>query len=61
MNDAQLKVERSRAHESEQTIAVADAPATTPKALVLIAWLAVGIPLAWGIWNTVVKALPLFR
>jgi MFS family permease len=61
MNDAQLKAERSRAHESEQTIVVADAPATTPKVFVLIAWLAVGIPLAWGIWNTVVKALPLFR
>jgi MFS family permease len=61
MDDAQLKAERSRAHESEQTISVADAPATTPKVFVLLAWLAVGIPLAWGIWNTVVKALPLFR
>ena len=24
-------------------------------------WLFVGIPLAWGIWNTVEKALVLFR
>ena len=24
-------------------------------------WLLVGIPLAWGIWNTVEKALVLFR
>jgi MFS family permease len=61
MNDAQLKAERSRAHESEQTLVLAEAPTTTPRLLVLIAWLAVGIPLAWGIWNTVVKALPLFR
>jgi hypothetical protein len=24
-------------------------------------WLLVGIPLAWGVWNTVEKALVLFR
>ncbi len=24
-------------------------------------WLFVGIPLAWGVWNTVEKALVLFR
>jgi hypothetical protein len=27
---------------------------------VALAWLAVGIPLAWGIWTTLTKALPLF-
>jgi MFS family permease len=31
----------------------------TPGAL--MAWAAVGIPLAWGIWQTVTKALPLFQ
>ena len=29
--------------------------------LVAIAWLLVGIPLAWGIWNTLLKAAALFR
>ncbi|MCX7061235.1 MAG: OFA family MFS transporter [Gammaproteobacteria bacterium] len=41
-------------------------PATVPAAaspvgLVLIAWLAVGIPLAWGVAQTVAKAAILFR
>jgi hypothetical protein len=26
----------------------------------LLAWLAVGIPFAWGVWNTLVKAVALF-
>jgi len=26
----------------------------------LLAWLAVGIPFAWGVWSTVVKAIALF-
>jgi len=26
----------------------------------LVAWAAVGIPLAWGVWQTVQKALKLF-
>ena len=30
-------------------------------ALVAIAWLAVGLPLAWGIWNTIEKASVLLR
>jgi hypothetical protein len=31
------------------------------RGLVAIFWLFVGIPLAWGVWNTVAKALVLFR
>jgi hypothetical protein len=30
-------------------------------AQVVLAWLAVGVPLAWGVWVTVSKALVLFR
>ena len=26
----------------------------------LLAWLAVGIPFGWGVWNTLVKAVVLF-
>ena len=29
--------------------------------LVVVAWLLVGIPLLWGIWNTLQKAAALFR
>jgi hypothetical protein len=28
---------------------------------VVLAWLAVGIPMAWGVWMTLKKALLLFR
>ncbi len=30
-------------------------------ALLAGAWLFVGIPLAWGVWNVFVKALDLFK
>lgn len=30
-------------------------------ALVALAWLAVGLPLLWGIWTTLKKAVVLFR
>lgn len=26
----------------------------------LVSWLWVGIPLGWGVWQTVMKSLPLF-
>ena len=29
--------------------------------LVALAWLAVGLPLLWGIWITFKKAIPLFQ
>jgi len=32
----------------------------TPLALVVFAWACVGIPLAWGIWTTLVKTAVLF-
>lgn len=33
----------------------------TPPALIWIAWVVVGIPLAWGVYETVVKASALFK
>ncbi len=36
-------------------------PAASSAAMVTLAWIAVGIPLAWGVWTTLVKALPLLR
>lgn len=29
--------------------------------LVAIVWLLVGVPLLWGVWSTLTKALSLFR
>jgi hypothetical protein len=28
---------------------------------VILAWLLVGVPLLWGVWNTLLKAAALFR
>jgi hypothetical protein len=63
MTDAQLAEERKRAHE----VAVSTAPAANgqdfsgrARGLVTVAWIAVGIPLAWGIWITLTKAAKLF-
>jgi hypothetical protein len=29
--------------------------------LVVFAWILVGVPLLWGVWNTLLKAAALFR
>lgn len=36
-------------------------PAPTPWFALTARWLAVGLPLAWGVWQTVATALALFR
>ena len=33
----------------------------SPPAAVAIAWLIVGLPLLWGVWETVKKSLALFH
>lgn len=33
----------------------------TPTALVIAAWLFVGVPLAWGVYQTFIKSLTLFQ
>ncbi|MCC6632841.1 MAG: OFA family MFS transporter [Gammaproteobacteria bacterium] len=63
MSDAELAAERAKAHEAasgaaQTTSAHQDASGALR---VTLAWLAVGIPLLWGIWMTLTKALPLFR
>ncbi len=64
MTDAELDAERKLAHEaaraSEVKGAQVDDTPTSP-AIVLLAWLFVGIPLAWGAWITFGKALILFK
>ena len=65
MTDAELESERMLAHDRAAKNSVGgDAVVISGKGhqrgLVLAAWLLVGIPLAYGVWNTVNKALVLF-
>ncbi len=64
MTDAELDAERGLSHEASAR-ATLSAPAgdPTPTSLLhtLALWAFVGIPLAWGVWVTLKKAVPLFR
>jgi hypothetical protein len=33
----------------------------TPRAMLIVAWLIVGLPAAWGVGQTIQKSLALFR
>jgi MFS family permease len=64
MNDEELAREKALAHEraaASETHGVGASAFRTPMALVLFAWGCVGIPLAWGIWITLQKAVVLFH
>ena len=66
MTDAELEAERKLAHDAAAKAAVggnaaAVSGAGSNQALVGLFWLFVGIPLAWGVWTTVTKALVLFK
>ena len=63
MTDAELEAERKLAHDTAAKNTVAGDAVTgrgSQRGLVFAAWLFVGIPLAYGIWNTLNKALVLF-
>jgi MFS family permease len=57
---AQLDAEQHAAAATETYAAAAGSGAPSPGWLVAAAWLAVGIPLAWGVWVTLQKAVVLF-
>jgi len=38
-----------------------DPPVTTPKILLVASWIFVGIPMTWGVYQTILKSLALFR
>ena len=62
MSDEELAAARALAHEIAPTsAAVSPATAASPVTLVVLAWLAVGLPLAWGVAQTVAKAAILFQ
>jgi MFS family permease len=65
MTDAELEAERKLAHEAAARTAVSATAARDTKpsspATVWLAWLAVGVPIAWGVYITLSKAAVLFR
>jgi MFS family permease len=66
MTDAELEAERKLAHDAAAKAAVGgDAAGVSGqgshRGLVLAYWILVGVPLAWGVWVTISKALVLFR
>jgi len=66
MTDAELDAERKLAHEAAaraNVSAAADVAVAGPSspAMAWAAWLAVGIPIAWGVYVTLTKAVVLFR
>jgi MFS family permease len=67
MSDEQLEAERKLAHEKAAATAAAGVAAggqpvaASSPALIALAWIVVGIPLAWGVGKTLEKAAVLFR
>ncbi len=65
MSDAELAHEKKLAHEKAAAAEVGSgaggAGGATSPALVAFAWAAVGIPLAWGIYKTLVSAAKFFH
>ena len=64
MTDEQLAAERQAAHET--AVATQDTVDDASyrgqhRGMVAIAWIAVGIPMAWGVWQSVVKAAVFFH
>ena len=64
MSDEELAVEKRLAHEKAMASEVGSgsgATGVTSPAVVVLAWLAVGIPLAWGVYRTLLSAAKFFH
>jgi len=65
MTDAELAEEKRLAHERAAAAEVGPGGAvsdgTVSPAIVVLAWLAVGIPLAWGVYKTLISAAKFFH
>jgi MFS family permease len=63
MSDAELEAERKLSHDKSAAAEVANGrtQAKSHPVLVTIAWIAVGIPIAYGVWSTLQKAWILFH
>jgi len=64
MTDAELAEEKRLAHERASASEVGSgsgAGGTTPTVMVALAWAAVGIPLAWGVYRTLLSTAKFFN
>jgi hypothetical protein len=61
MTDEELQAERALAHEVTADPRAATAAQGGVGLGVLLAWLAVGLPFAWGLWTALQKASVLFH
>jgi len=62
MTEAELGAELKKAHESDIVAPQGSAPAAAGVSpMLVVAWLFVGIPILWGAWITLQKALVLFK
>ena len=64
MSDAELAEEKRLAHDRAAAAEVGSGPGTggaTSPAMVGLAWAAVGIPLAWGVYKTLISAAKFFN
>jgi MFS family permease len=64
MTDEELAQEKRLAHERASASEVGSGPGsggTTPTAMVVLAWAAVGIPLAWGVYRTLLSTAKFFN
>ncbi|MDR3415296.1 MAG: OFA family MFS transporter [Nevskia sp.] len=61
MSDEELAAERKLSHEVLADPRAANAARGGMGVAVLLAWLAVGVPFAWGLWTALLKSAALFR
>jgi hypothetical protein len=62
MSEEEVAAIRKVSHETKTADAVvATSSAASSPATLVIAWLVVGLPLAWGVWVTLQKASVLFK
>ncbi len=63
MTEAELKAEQAIGHDAgaDHTTSLEWKADASTKPLAILAWLAVGIPLAWGVWITLQKTAVLFH
>jgi MFS family permease len=63
MTEAELAAELKKSHESDVVVPVSNAaqPAAGVSLTLVAAWLFVGVPILWGAWITLEKALVLFK
>ena len=61
MTAEKLAAERATAREQAAEAATPSPASASSPVLLVVAWTAIAIPLAWGVWITVTKSLALFR